>query len=606
MCGFSGEVCFNGQRADARTVATMAATMESRGPDATGVWANGPVAFGHQRLSIIDLSPAGNQPMHDPELGLTTVFNGCIYNYKELRTELRDKYGLRFFSHSDTEVLAKAYHAWGPNFVTRLQGMFAFAIYERDTGRTLLGRDRFGIKPLYLSRTPHRLRFASTLPALLAGNDVDTSIDPVALHYYLTFHSVVPAPRTILAGVEKLPPATIRVIEPGGQQTDTEYWQPEFTRDPSRQMYSERDWEDAVLDALRSSVRWRTVADVPVGVLLSGGVDSSLVVGLLAEAGHANLATFSIGFDDVGTIAGNEFQYSDLIAREFGTDHHRISVPTADIVPSLQGAIGAMSEPMVSHDAVAFYLLSREVAKHVKVVQSGQGADEVFAGYHWYPPMDQLDTRATGSHDQLVAAAVDAYADAFFDRDHATRNTFVNPSYRLDADVAEQFVTEHFARQGAQTATDMALRLDSQVMLVDDPVKRVDNMTMAFGLEARVPFLDHEVLEVAARIPTSYKLAHGGKGVLKQVARHVIPAAVIDRPKGYFPVPALTHLDHSVVGMVKDALSDPAAQARGLFSRQVTDRLLATPNDTLTPLGGNMLWQLGLLELWLQTHGVRS
>lgn len=604
MCGFSGEFRFDGTRADTRAVAAMTATMESRGPDAQGLWANGPVAFGHQRLSIIDLSAAGNQPMHDPELGITTVFNGCIYNYKELRQELRDQHGARFFSHSDTEVLAKAYRAWGPTFVTRLQGMFAFAMYERDTGRMLLGRDRFGIKPLYVSHTSQRLRFASTLPALLAGRDIDTSINTVALHHYLTFHSVVPAPRTILNGVEKLPPATIRQIEANGTFTDTEYWRPEFTRDPARDSYSETEWEDAVLDALRSSVKWRTVADVPVGVLLSGGVDSSLVVGLLAEAGHQNLETFSIGFEDVGNITGNEFQYSDLIANEYGTNHHRIRIPTAEIVPALEGAVHAMSEPMVSHDAVAFYLLSREVAKHVKVVQSGQGADEVFAGYHWYPPMHTLDTDFAGSRDALVARAVDTYAGAFFDRDHATRNTFLNPEYRLDRDAATAFVTDHFARDGATTATDMALRLDSQVMLVDDPVKRVDNMTMAFGLEARVPFLDHEVLEVAARIPTEYKLAHGGKGVLKQVARRVIPSAVIDRPKGYFPVPALTHLDDSVVVMVKDALSDPAARERNLFPQDVTDRLLATPNDTLTPLGGNMLWQLGLLELWLQSQHV--
>lgn len=604
MCGFSGELRFDGRRADTRAVERMTATMESRGPDATGMWSQGPAAFGHQRLAIIDLSAAGGQPMHDAQLGLTTVFNGCIYNYRQLREELAGRHGMQFFSDSDTEVLAKAYHVWGENFVTRLQGMFAFAIYERDTGRTLLGRDRFGIKPLYVSQTSGRLRFASTLPALLAGHEVDTSIDTTALHHYLTFHAVVPAPRTILSGVQKLPPATIRRVEADGRMTDTVYWQPQFTRDAEREQFSAHDWEDAVLDALRSSVKWRTVADVPVGVLLSGGVDSSLVVALLAEAGHTNLSTFSIGFDDVGTRAGNEFAFSDLVAKQFGTDHHRLRIPTQEIVPALSDALHAMSEPMVSHDAVAFYLLSREVSQHVKVVQSGQGADEVFAGYHWYPPMAALDAAHNAGRDRLVAQATDTYAQAFFDRDHATRHAFLTPDYHLDDDVAMAFVDAHFRNPGADSATDMALRLDSQVMLVDDPVKRVDNMTMAFGLEARVPFLDHEVLDVAARIPPELKLAHGGKGVLKQVARRVLPAAVIDRPKGYFPVPALTELDDSVVVMVKDALNDPAAHARNLFEQDVVDRLLAAPNETLTPLGGNILWQLGALELWLQSHGV--
>jgi asparagine synthase (glutamine-hydrolysing) len=596
VCGATGEVRLDGQAPDVTAVSAMAEAMARRGPDSAGVWSQGRVALGHRRLKIIDLSEAGGQPMVDSELGLAVCWNGCIYNYKQLRRELSDA-GYRFFSHSDTEVLLKAYHHWGDRFVERLFGMFAFAIVERDSGRVLLGRDRLGIKPLYLTEDSKRIRFASSLPALVAGGGVDTRIDPVALHHYLTFHSVVPPPRTILKGVTKVPPASIVAIEPDGRRTTTTYWVPDFTRREDRADWSERDWEDAVLASLRVAVERRLVADVPVGCLLSGGVDSSLIVGLLAEAGQHGLQTFSIGFESVGGVAGDEFKYSDIIAERFGTDHHQIRIGTDRMLPALDGAIAAMSEPMVSHDCVAFYLLSQEVAKHVKVVQSGQGADEVFAGYHWYPPMADATS---------LDGAVTRYRNAFFDRDQSGYEALVASGITAADDPSLRFVTEQFAREGAETGIDRALRLDTTVMLVDDPVKRVDNMTMAWGLEGRVPFLDHELVELAATCPPELKIAHDGKGVLKQAARRVVPADVIDRPKGYFPVPALTHLEGPYLELVRDALYAPAAKERGLFRPEAVERLLADPNGRLTPLRGNELWQLALLELWLQRHGING
>jgi len=318
---------------------------------------------------------------------------------------------------------------------------------------------------------------------------------------------------------------------------------------------------------------------------------------LLAEAGQHGLKTFSIGFEAVGGEAGDEFAYSDIIARHFDTDHHQIRIDTARMLPALDGAIGAMSEPMVSHDCVAFYLLSQEVAKHVKVVQSGQGADEVFAGYHWYPPM------AEAADDDLDAALA-RYRAAFFDRDHEDMARLVSPRWMADGDASGWFVRAHFAHPGAATATDRALRLDTTIMLVDDPVKRVDNMTMAWGLEGRVPFLDHELVELAATCPPHLKTAQDGKGVLKEAARRVIPHGVIDRPKGYFPVPALKHLEGPYLEMVRDVLHSDAARQRGLFDAAAVDRLLADPNGNLTRLRGNRLWQVGLLELWLARHGI--
>ncbi len=593
MCGIAGEIRFDERPADIAAVTTMTAALQRRGPDGWGIHAGGATALGHRRLKIIDLSDRAAQPMIDPELGLTAVFNGCIYNYRELRSALSAA-GYRFFSDSDSEVLLKAYHRWGTSCVDQFLGMFAFAVLERDSGRLVLGRDRLGIKPLYLSQTGNRLRFASTLPALLAAGEVNTAIDPIGLHHYLSFHSVVPAPHTILAGVEKLPPATVRTVYPDGRREDREYWRPAFSRDGRGLEVA--DWPGAVLDALRLAVRRRMVADVPVGVLLSGGIDSSLVVALLAEGGWPGLRTFSVGFEAAGGESGDEFLYSDQVAAHFGTEHQKIMVESDRLLPAVDSAIDAMSEPMVSHDCVAFYLLSEEVARSVTVVQSGQGADEVFAGYDWYPPL------AGVPRDQAAAA----YTKLFVDRPHAELADLLEPEWLAgsDFDHSRAFVDRHFGAPGADTALDAALRLDTTVMLVDDPVKRVDNMTMAWGIEARVPFLDHELVELAAACPPELKLAAGGKGVLKAASRGVVPDSIIDRSKGYFPVPAIRHLSGSFLDRVRDAITDPVAKDRGLFRPDWLQRMLADPNTERTTLGSNALWQVALLEMWLQGRGL--
>ncbi|MEV5642982.1 N-acetylglutaminylglutamine amidotransferase [Streptomyces flaveolus] len=593
MCGLSGEIRFDGRRPDLAAVRRMSDRLAPRGPDGHGLWSQGAVALAHQRLKIIDLSDQGAQPMTDAEQEVTGVFNGCIYNYQDLREELLGL-GHRFRSTSDTEVVLAAYRQWGTSCVDRFHGMFAFAVVEHRTGRLVLGRDRLGIKPLYVAQAPGRLRFASSLPALLAGGEVDTSLDPAAVHQYLSWHATVAAPRTVLAGVRKLPPATVRVVEADGRQRDHRYWQPSYTRRPEYRDMSPSEWRDAVLEALRTAVRRRMVADVPVGVLLSGGLDSSLIVALLSDEGQRHLATFSVGFESEGGAEGNEFRYSDLVAAEFATDHHRLMVPSERVSTALDGAVAAMSEPMISHDVVAFHLLSEQVAKDVKVVQSGQGADEVFAGYHWYP-----DLASVAREDEP-----DRYAETYFDRSHADLARILQPDMLPADDVSGRFVREHMAVPGAETALDAALRLDTHVMLVDDPVKRVDNMTMDWGLEARVPFLDHELVELAAACPPELKLADGGKGVLKEAARKLLPQDVVDRPKGYFPVPAITHMAGPVLDRVREALAAPEAKRRGLFQEPYLAELLAAPDAHRTKRGANALWQVALLEIWLQTHGI--
>jgi asparagine synthase (glutamine-hydrolysing) len=591
MCGICGEIRFDGAPASAARIERMADAMGRRGPDGAGVVLRGPVGFGHRRLKIIDLSEKAAQPFVDTALGLTIAFNGCIYNYPELKKELEGR-GHRFASTGDTEVILKGWAEWGEGVLDRLHGMFAFAIHERETGRVAFARDRFGIKPLYFAEVDGALRFASTLPALLASGGVDASIDRAALHHYMSWHAVVPAPRTILNGVRKLPPATIRVHEPDGRVRERVWWEPRFDRSPEDAERPFEEWRDLVLEGLRTAVRRRMVADVPVGVLLSGGVDSSLIVGLLAEEGQKDLATYSIGFEAAHGESGDEFKYSDVIANHYGANHHKIMIPSEEMRENLPHAIAAMSEPMVSYDNIGFFLLSREVSKTIKVVQSGQGADEVFAGYHWYPPL-------TDSNDPVAD-----YARAFFDRSHAKLAEHLAPEHMAGRDESLEFVRAHFARPGADDPVDKALRIDANVMLVDDPVKRVDNMTMAWGLEARVPFLDHELVELAGRIPARWKLAHGGKGVLKEAARKVVPADVIDRPKGYFPVPALKYIQGPYLDMVRDALTSQAARERGLFRQDYLDRLFAAPTEHITPLRGSELWQVGLLELWLQARGL--
>jgi asparagine synthase (glutamine-hydrolysing) len=333
------------------------------------------------------------------------------------------------------------------------------------------------------------------------------------------------------------------------------------------------------------------VADVPVGVLLSGGLDSSLIVALLAESGHQNLKTFSIGFESIGDVEGDEFKYSDIVAARFGTDHRQIRIDSSRMIDALPGAIEAMSEPMVSHDTVAFYLLSQEVSKHVKVIQSGQGADEVFGGYHWYPAMMRTND------------PVGQYAEVYFDRDHEEMAQVVSPDM-MNGDASRDFVEDYFENSAAAKAIDKTLELDQKIMMVDDPVKRVDNMTMAYGLEARVPFIDHEVVELAARIPAELKVRNGGKHILKEASRAVVPNEIIDRKKGYFPVPALKYLRGPYLDFVRDTMESRAARERGIFKRDYVDPLLDEPEGHLSPKGNPKLWQVAALESWLQTHGV--
>ena len=591
MCGLCGEFRFDGAAADLAAISRMSDQLARRGPDDSGTYRDGPLAFGHRRLSIIDLSSHAHQPMVDAALQLSLVFNGTIYNYRELRTELQAM-GYQFFSDGDSEVVLKSYHAWGDQCVTRFKGMFAFAIWDQRSSQLFLARDRFGIKPLYLNQTAHRLRFASSLPALLAGGGVDTTLDAVALHHHFTLHTVVPAPRTVLKGVRKLPPATTLRVDPDGTVTAQIYWTLDATRPETA--LSEAQWLAATREHLSQSVKRRLLAaDVPVGVLLSGGLDSSLLVGLLADQ-VPDLRTFSIGFEDLGADAekADEFEFSDQIAAHFHTRHHKYSIPNSEVMARLPEAVAQMTEPMVSHDVIAFYLLAERVSKDVKVVMSGQGADEVFGGYFWYPQMDA----ASGT-------PLERFSKHYFDRDHSEYLQMITPAFQV-GDVTSELIAAELGKPDADEFLDQVWRLDATTLIIDDPVKRVDNMPMAWGLEVRTPFLDHELVQLAAHMPPKLKLKEGGKFPLKAISRGLIPDAVIDRPKGYFPVPALKYVRGPFLDMMRGILMSEACLKRGLYQRDYVDKLLAAPEapEHFTRINGSKLWHLALLEWWLQVH----
>jgi asparagine synthase (glutamine-hydrolysing) len=336
--------------------------------------------------------------------------------------------------------------------------------------------------------------------------------------------------------------------------------------------------------------RRRIIADVPVGILLSGGLDSSLLVALLAEAGGSRMLTFSVGFEDAPEERGNEFEYSDPVAEMYDTQHHRFIIPNSEVLARLPEAVDNMAEPMVGQDAVAFYLLGERVSHDVKVVQSGQGADEVFGGYFWYPQMQA----AAGSD-------IERFRPLYFDRQQEELQQILAPAYQ-GPDYTSPRVAHGLAATGAADFVNRVLAYDVTTLIVDDPVKRVDNMTMAWGLEARVPFLDQELVELAICMPSALKLKGGGKYPLKMLARGLLPDSVIDRPKGYFPLPALKFVRGETLAFMRDVLHSSACLQRGLFQRTYVDRLLANPERAHTPILGNKLWHLALLEFWLQRN----
>jgi len=589
MCGICGEIRFDNLEINRQTAKKMINAVARRGPDNEGLYFNKHVFLGHRRLSVIDITERSNQPMTDYSLKMTIIFNGVIYNYKELRSRL-EKEGYGFFSDGDTEVILKSYHFFGEKCVDYFDGVFAFCIFDQNKGSLFLSRDRLGIKPLYYTLNDNFFRFSSTAKSLINLESNETEVDKVSLHYHFTLHSVVPAPRTVINSIKKLEPGHNIKINFDGKVENKQYYS--FNDLSIDSSINENDILDEIERLLILAIKKRlTTADVPVGVLLSGGLDSSLITAIASKHCLSDVNTFSIGFPTIGNEEGNEYYYSDKVAKQFNTSHQKIYLSEDELLENLDDAISCMPEPMSSQDSSAFFLLGKEVSKRQKVVLSGQGADELFGGYFWYDKMEKLES----SH-------IEKFSKNYFDRDHVDFCKTITEKYCND-DYSKKLIKDLLEKQRPNLSfLDRVFRTDLSTLIIDDPVKRVDSMTMAWGLETRVPFLDIKLIEFMLTIPSELKIMNGGKYHLKKIAKKYISDELINREKYYFPVPPLKIIKNKFFDYMKNILMSDSCKERGLFRRKNVEMLLDQPNKYLTQLNGNKLWHLAVFERWFQIN----
>jgi len=598
----------------------MCDVIRHRGPDDEGIHVENGVGLGMRRLSIIDLS-TGHQPIHNEDESVWLVFNGEIYNYRELRTEL-ERAGHQFYTSSDTETIVHAYEQWGEAFVTRLRGMFGIALWDRRTRTLLLARDRAGIKPLYYTEHGSRLYFGSELKSLLAAGAVDGSLDVESLDHFLSF-LYTPRDRSIFKSVSKLPPGHLLRWRNGRSEVRP-YWQI-----GARETFAGTADEAAgqLRQVLASAVRSHMVSDVPLGAFLSGGVDSSAVVGLMAEASDRPVKTFSIGFDEPQY---DELEHARTVATHFGTDHHEFVV-RPDGLGILDRLIAHFDEPFADSSAIPTWYVSEIARRHVTVVLSGDGGDELFGGYDRYlphPRVERFDRLPIPGRRRLASAlwpllphgvqgknflrhvALDTeerFLDsvALFRADE--KSALYTPGLRqsLRGTSAERTLGRHFARFSALSPHSRMMRFDFETYLPEDVLTKVDRMSMAHSIESRVPLLDNDVIDFAATLPARFKIHQGRrKHVLKEAMKGLLPAGILDRKKQGFGVPLDVWFRGGLTGMFADVLGSARTRQRGFFEpafvgRLVQEHLSGRRDHTLR------LWQLLVLELW-QRHYVDS
>ncbi len=587
MCGIVGEFCFSNIDIDLKIFNRMLSCVKERGPDHSDVFLDKKIRLGHSRLSVIDLTENSNQPFCDENSGMVIVYNGTIYNYKRLRNELRSK-GHIFKSEGDTEVVLKSFIQWGHDCPNYFEGDFSFAIWDKKKEELYIARDRFGVKPLYYTFNNNFFRFSSNTKALLVNNDIDKTIDIESLHYHFSLHSVVPSPNTILKDIKKLEPGTYLVIGKNNRLKKKEYWSLLSNRDKNI-LSSEEESEEMVRHFLEDAISKRlNASDEDVGILLSGGLDSSLIVAL-SHIRDKKIKTFSIGFDDQPEEIGSEFEFSDLVAQKYKTEHKRFLIPNSSVLNRIPEAFEKMPEPMVAQDAIGFYLLSELVSDEVKVVLCGQGADEVFAGYFWYKKMSEEKN------------VYDCFSKYYIDRSHDEINQMLD--LEISHDFTSRYIEKEFSKMDEkENLLRKILNFDVTKLIIDDPVKRVDSMTMPWGLEARVPFLDHILVEHAEAIDPNLHILEDGKNILKRIGRKLLPNEIVSRTKGYFPMPALKYIRGDYYDFVYDILNSTNCCNRGLYNRKYVNRLLEKPNEYKTAINGNKLWHMAATELWLQLN----
>ena len=588
MCGICGEIRFDGSVIDQSTKDSMMDAISARGPDNSGQYSTQSVFLGHHRLSIIDTSSKSNQPLVDEQLSLIIVFNGVIYNYVSLRETLKKK-GYIFESSGDTEVILKSYHFYGEKCVEHLDGVFAFCIYDLRNKKFFIARDRFGIKPLYYKVNKKYFSFASSMQSLLS-KDVG-EINHSAVNYHFFLHSVVPAPHTLFDNIFKLEPGHIILIDNNDKITRKKYYS--IDKLSMTTLTNESEIIEAIDYYLLNAIKKRlSISDVPVGILLSGGLDSSLITAMASKHKLAEINTYSIGFESMNEEQGDEFHFSDLVSKKYSTNHNKTKIDNDQLSNNLDMVISSMPEPMSSQDASAFFLLAREVSKKQKVVLSGQGADELFGGYPWYTLM------SADGHTSDVHKFQQHYLDRTLEDFKITiSNDFISLNNTTD------FIRASFdAYDPSLSFLDKILRFDISHLIVDDPVKRVDSMTMAWGLEARVPFLDQELVEFMCSLSSRKKVDNNGKYYLKKLAIDYLDHEVIHRKKFHFPVPPLKILNGKILDFVRETLSSNDCKNRGILRQQNITKLLSNPNKHFTKLDGNKLWHLAVFERWLQVN----
>jgi asparagine synthase (glutamine-hydrolysing) len=621
MCGIAGfiDIASTGAIREhserARLLDRMCQVIRHRGPDDQGVLVEDGVALGMRRLSIIDLA-GGHQPMSGEDGSVNIVFNGEIYNYRELQTEL-ESCGHSFQTNSDTEAIVHAYEEYGNACVNKLRGMFAFAVWDRRSRSLFIARDRVGKKPLYYTVTAQQtLVFGSELKSLLQHPEVGREFNLEALDAYFTL-GYVPDPLTIFRDVHKLPPGNHLVFE-NGQVKVEQYWDFNFETDGSLQ---EEDCISELRRLLDESVKLRLVADVPLGAFLSGGIDSSTIVGLMAGHMSQPVKTFSIGFHE---DSYNELKYARLTAEKFGTDHHEFFV-TPDICEIVDELVWHFDEPFADSSAIPTFMVSKLARDHVTVVLSGDGGDELFAGYTRYviekkrdlfsrvpafvrkgllhPLSEHLSHNAWGRNfiHNVALDPIDRYLDSMsiFSRLNK-RLLYAGEMQRFvqrDGEIAKHF-RDYAANVKTGNQTDKLLYIDSKTYLPGDILTKVDRMSMAASLEARVPLLDHKLIEFVSRVPASFKLrGHETKYLLKKAVADIVPQAILNRPKQGFGVPMQEWINRQLRSRIRDTLDSSISKQRGYINPGYTQTLLEE-HERGRRDHSMALWALFMLELW--------
>jgi asparagine synthase (glutamine-hydrolysing) len=627
MCGIAGfadtflptswETGLEPPRDIERRLRGMCDAIRHRGPDDEGIHVAPGIALGMRRLSIIDVA-TGRQPLHNEDRTVWVVFNGEIYNYLPLRRELEGR-GHRFSTHSDTESIVHAYEEWGEGVFLRLRGMFGVAIWDAREGALLLARDRLGIKPLHYGAFGGRLYFGSEIKALLAGLDEPPALDYEALDHYLSF-LYTPRDGSIFEGVRKLPPGHFLRWQ-NGHASVNRYWAlPAEERAP----VSEAAAAAALRGVLDDAVQSHLMSEVPLGAFLSGGIDSSVVVGLMAQASGKPVKTFSIGFDDPRY---DELEHARIVARHFGTDHHEFVVHP-DALAIVDDLIRHFDEPFADSSAIPTWYVSQLAARHVTVVLSGDGGDELFGGYdhylphryvaafdRWAPPGTRavaariwplLPHGATGKN-FLRRVARDArgrHLDqmGYFQRDEKAALLAPDVRRRIGSADAEARLGLLFERFAALPPESQMMYFDCETYLPEDILTKVDRMSMAHSIESRVPLLDNEVVEFAARLPSSLKIRDGRrKHILKEAVAGLLPPDILSRRKQGFAVPLGVWFRGRLREVFSDVLLSPDSRARGYFDRRFVDRLIrehtaGRRDHTLR------LWALVVFELWHRAY----